>query len=305
MRKLGLSLLSLLILVVSVSIASAESSSGTQSNNVYVRIYFSANEGDILQATTTCNPVHPSFYYLTLRDSANQILAGGNRYSPDYVPCSGTITFTATFTGLYQWVLYAGVKPFDWTIDYSITDPSTVPSTDPSSDPAKEVRLSGSSDNDGDGIPNSRDNCINAYNPDQEDGWGSLAGDACDTDWYNVTGIGVAGFEQKDGIYHLHGNCTFMSDGDPRCPEIAIFNPSTFVPDSMPMDVTTEYAGTWSVWLYYLNSNDGVDVYQANIYTTNPPQPDTLIDDRLEIHVASDGSWQWYRRGGDSSYNGL
>jgi hypothetical protein len=41
----------------------------------------------------------------------------------------------------------------------------------------------------------------------------------------------------------------------------------------------------------------------VNVYTTNPPQPDTLIDDRLEIHVRS-GSWEWHQRGGDKQYNG-
>src|SRR5690606_8201256 len=54
-------------------------------------------------------------------------------------------------------------------------------------------------DRDGDGISNGRDNCPDAYNPDQEDGWGSAMGDACDTDWYNMRGIGIAGFMQKNG----------------------------------------------------------------------------------------------------------
>ena len=161
-----------------------------------------------------------------------------------------------------------------------------------------------SPDRDDDGVPNSRDNCPDAYNPDQEDGWGTAMGDACDTDWYNMSGIGINGFEQKDGMYHLHGNCTFMDDGDPRCPEVAIFDPSALSPDDMPAEITSDMAGTWSVWIYYLHSNNGVDVYQVNVYSTNPPQPDTLIDDRLELHI-SGGSWQWYQRGGSSNYNGI
>ena len=158
-------------------------------------------------------------------------------------------------------------------------------------------------DADGDGIPNHRDNCVHDYNPGQEDGWGSGAGDTCDTDWYNMTGIGIAGFTQKSGMYHLHGNCTYMADGDPRCPEIAVFNPATFTPEQMPMELTSDAAGTWSVWIYYLHSNGGKDVYQVNVYTTNPPQPDTLIDDRLEFHVRG-GVWEWYQRGGSKNYNG-
>ena len=158
-------------------------------------------------------------------------------------------------------------------------------------------------DADDDGISNNRDNCPNAYNPGQEDGWGSMMGDACDTDWYNMRGIGISGFEQKSGIYHLHGNCIIMADGAARCPVVASFDPDTFATQAMPVEVTTDTAGGWSVWIFFLYSSGGVDVYQVNVYTTNPPQPDTLIDDRLEIHV-SGGSWQWYQRGGDKQYNG-
>ena len=167
------------------------------------------------------------------------------------------------------------------------------------------VKKDTNDDPDGDGISGSRDNCPHAYNPGQEDGWGSAMGDACDTDWYNMSGIGIAGFEQKDGMYHLHGNCTFMADGDPRCPEIGIFDPSSLTPEAMPMEITTEFAGTWSVWMYFLYTKDGVDVYQVNVYSTNPPQPDTLLDDRLELHVNANGSWQWYQRGGSSQYHGI
>jgi hypothetical protein len=57
------------------------------------------------------------------------------------------------------------------------------------------------------------------------------------------------------------------------------------------------------VVVHYLHSNNGVDVYQVNTYSTNPPQPDSLIDDRLEIHVGS-SSWTWQMRGGSSNYQG-
>jgi len=192
-------------------------------------------------------------------------------------------------------VLYLG------TYTATVTGPGSVTADCSSGQPIAAVA---NDDIDGDGISNGRDNCPDAYNPDQEDGWGTTAGDACDTDWYNMIGIGIAGFTQKSGIYHLHGNCTFMADGDPRCPEIAVFDPATFTPDQMPLEVTTEFAGTWSVWVYYLHSNGGADVYQVNIYSTNPPQPDSLLDDRLEFHV-SGGAWQWYQRGGDKDFGGL
>ena len=159
-------------------------------------------------------------------------------------------------------------------------------------------------DPDGDGIEGDRDNCPYAYNPDQEDGWGSAMGDACDTDWYNRTGQGVSGFVQKNGIFHLHGNCTYLADGSPRCPLIAAFDPTTFDSANMPMEITSDHAGTWSIWVHYLHSNHGADVYQVNVYSTNPPQPDTLVDDQLEIHVRG-GSWQWHHRGGHPDYNGI
>jgi hypothetical protein len=44
-------------------------------------------------------------------------------------------------------------------------------------------------------------------------------------------------------------------------------------------------------------------VYQVNVYSTNPPQPDTLVDDRLEIHVRGE-SWTWQQRGGSSHFQG-
>jgi hypothetical protein len=173
-----------------------------------------------------------------------------------------------------------------------------------SPEPPVVVALAPDGDPDGDGISGSKDNCPYDYNPDQEDGWGSAMGDACDTEWYNLTGQGVAGFVQKNGIFHLHGNCIFLADGAPRCPVIAAFDPTTFDPAAMPLDIASDDSGTWSVWLYYLHSGNGVDVYQVNIYSTNPPQPDTLVDDRLEIHVNGE-SWQWYHRGGDTQYHGI
>ena len=164
--------------------------------------------------------------------------------------------------------------------------------------------LKGTNDPDGDGIVGDRDNCPYDFNPDQEDGWGSPMGDLCDTEWYNRTGQGVAGFVQKDGVFHLHGNCLSLADGAPRCPVIAAFDPATFDQAMMSREITSDNAGTWSVWLYFLHNHDGVDVYQVNVYSTQPPQPDTLVDDQLEIHVQQ-GDWQWFHRGGQADYHGI
>ncbi len=152
-----------------------------------------------------------------------------------------------------------------------------------------------SGDVDGDGIITG-DNCPTVYNPGQEDGWGGVQGDACDQDRYNKAGIQVQGFVQKDGSFNLHGNCVFFSDGAASCPVIASFDPDTFTPASMPQDVTSDTANGWSVWVYFLYSTDGVDVYQVNTYRSAVPQPDTLIDDQLEIHVRG-SIWKWMQRG--------
>ena len=154
-------------------------------------------------------------------------------------------------------------------------------------------------DADGDGVPDDLDNCPSVFNPGQEDGWGSDAGDACDIEWYDRTGLGLSGFEQKDGTYHLHGNCTFLADGAAVCPIIARFDPRLFSTEDIAVEFTTPEAGGWTVWVFYLHSNRGADVYQVNIYDNG-----VLVDDTLEIHVSGD-DYKWYVRGNDPRYNGL
>ena len=238
----------------------------------------------------------------------NLLYATPGTYELD-VTINGTETHTITTTG--NWV-YPGTQNIG-TVRFSVPmggaqidnlsfsiDTEATPGDAANNGTSKTVD---NPDPDGDGISGSRDNCPYDYNPDQEDGWGSAMGDLCDTDWYNRTGQGVSGFVQKSGMFHLHGNCVYLADGAPRCPVIATFDPLTFDLAAMPTEIGSDNTGTWSVWLHYLHSNDGADVYQVNVYSTNPPQPDTLIDDQLEIHVNGE-SWQWYRRGGDTRYHG-
>ena len=152
-------------------------------------------------------------------------------------------------------------------------------------------------DLDGDGLAGFHDNCPTVFNPDQEDGWGSGAGDACDTDWYNLSGQGLSAFVQKNGLIHLHGNCLYLPDGAPRCPVIAAIDPATLRPSDAPLNVTSPTAKGWSAWLHYLYTTDGVSVYQVNTYRSATPQLDKLVDDHFEIHVGGD-SWRWWHRGG-------
>ena len=249
--------------------------------------YFSLHAGDTVTVsyTETVGGIHTNINMSITADPDYNF----TKMVPMLTPGKYTISHVVTADNVYN--VYVGTGGATGTMD------------GPFCIPAGTVSVVG--DPDEDGISGANDNCPYAYNPDQEDGWGSGAGDECDSDWYNMTGLGVAGFEQKDGTYHLHGNCTFMADGDPRCPEIAVFDPATFTPDAMPMSVATEAAGTWYVEVNYLHSNNGADVYQVNVYSTTPPQPDTLLDDRLELHINADGTWQWYQRGGSSDYNGI
>lgn len=149
-------------------------------------------------------------------------------------------------------------------------------------------------DNDRDGILNEADNCPDHANPGQENGWGGAAGDVCDTNWYNP-GIGIKGYPLSNGIWQQWANCS----GD-ACRIIAQFDPSVWQPDRMPRRYQDPDSGGWYVEIFYLGQSDeGYEVYQANTY--NPT--DTLIDERLQFFVGSEG-WYWFDRLGDPQYNG-
>lgn len=95
-----------------------------------------------------------------------------------------------------------------------------------------------------------------------------------------------------NNLLTLHGNCAAGT----QCPVIAEFDPTTF--DMTSRDLTAHTAGTWSVWVDYVSNTNGVDIYQINIYSSNPPQPETLVNDRLQIHMIGD-QWQWRSRIGE------
>jgi hypothetical protein len=216
--------------------------------------------------------------------------------------CANLLVNTSTSTTL---TLTAGksyqLLGMDDAIGY--TDAFDVTVDAPAAPPIPKTVVT-SNDSDGDGVDNAHDNCINEYNPGQEDGWGGPMGDACDPERYGRAGQNIAGFVQKNGVFDLHGNCLFLADGAARCPILASFDPLTFKPTTKSKDITSANANGWSVWLYFLYTKDGVDVYQVNTYSTNPPQPNTLVDDHLEIHVTGT-TWQWYERGGDPHYHGI
>lgn len=69
----------------------------------------------------------------------------------------------------------------------------------------------GSQDSDGDGVPDSEDNCPNTYNPDQADSDGDGVGDACDTG-VDSDGDGVP--DTEDNCPNTYNPDQADSDGD-------------------------------------------------------------------------------------------
>ena len=55
-------------------------------------------------------------------------------------------------------------------------------------------------DADGDGVPDSRDNCLSVANPGQQNNDGDVHGDACDAD------------DDNDGILDIKDNCDFVAN---------------------------------------------------------------------------------------------
>jgi hypothetical protein len=239
---------------------------------------------NLVDANTYLYGNNASFVTVTFDDSATQVV-GGEPHSGAFRPVGSLAAFNGR-RPFGNWTLHIGDATSQGTHCFSQFSLDINP---PVSDDEADV--------DGDGLAGVNDNCPTVFNPRQEDGWGSAAGDACDTDWYNHSGKGLSAFVQKNGVMHLHGNCTYLTDGAPRCPIIAAINPSTFVPGADLAELTGADAGVWSVWLYYLYSENGVAVYQVNTYRSHTPQPDTLVDDELEIHISA-GSWRWLHRGG-------
>jgi hypothetical protein len=111
---------------------------------------------------------------------SNQILFGGTpsdfRTALHYINNLGQITFVLTVTGLRDG------NPISHIIR---ADPIDL-------------------DFDGDGIPNHKDNCVNAYNPGQEDNdknkQGDKQGDACDPD------------DDNDGVPDVSDNCPLVAN---------------------------------------------------------------------------------------------
>jgi hypothetical protein len=238
---------------------------------------FTAACGTVDNVTASCNQVtftytgatgDPPSIEFQVRDSGGRLLGSTSVTAPgDGVTVPVTVSFSATEGTVL--ILNAGLNELgSWTCGAPVTfdyDPMA--------------------DYDGDGVINMDDNCINEFNPDQFDGYGSALGDACDS--FYDTQTGIKGYADTNNPasqgFDVWGNCS----GD-ACRLIATFNPLT-VSDGARYQ--TADSGGWYVVVYYLGIDNGVDVYQVNTY--NPT--DTLMDDRLELLVAN-SSYTWRRR---------
>lgn len=84
------------------------------------------------------------------------------------------------------------VQAFDYRYESDMYDNNGVPLTTA----IKPFTITGSDDIDGDGIPDSEDNCPDTYNPDQTDSDGDGVGDACD-DGEDTDGDGIPDSEDN------------------------------------------------------------------------------------------------------------
>jgi hypothetical protein len=151
-------------------------------------------------------------------------------------------------------------------------------------------------DADNDGVLNAADNCPTVANPGQEDGWGSGAGDACDTSLYD-SGNGVKIFFQtrrgsQAGVYDIYAACGAKGDGN-KCYRIATLNPARLTQAAGPQKLNpTSEAFGWRAEVYFLGESNNERSYQVNVYDSGG----ALRDDRFLLLVKSDGSTTWRKR---------
>lgn len=178
-------------------------------------------------------------------------------------------------------------------------------------------RISGSvvgSDIDGDGIPDSTDNCPTVPNPDQSDGNGNGIGDACDScpieeEWNTVLNLTVSSGGSAPSIdLDSSGNVHLAFDdygliytkingstGTKIINDIMLFaDPSNNVSFGIPSLAVDQSGYVHIVWknyndLYYtkLDGNNGSRIFpDVLVHTdTNIVDPDIALDEHGHVHL--------------------
>lgn len=207
--------------------------------------------------------------------------------------------FDVAFGGSFGNVVQRPVKAY--LIDYNASKVTVAVIAEIEFDPAdyigscktlphRDTYIDPLGDQDNDGVLNKDDNCIFVPNPGQEDGWGTAAGDLCDEGAIYDTGKQIKAFQQKSGVFHIHGAC-FVRESKTECPVIAIFDPIKLQRTANGQRFTTNEAAGWYVDVYYRATDSaGNAIFQINSYGDG-----ALIDDLLEI-VVRDGNSIWRRR---------
>jgi|GEM_PF-7058022 len=135
-------------------------------------------------------------------------------------------------------------------------------------------------DYDQDGVLNAEDNCVYIENPDQADGWGTAAGDVCETEFYDSQN-GVSIFPQKDNSLMVWGNCL-----DNQCQPVAFIGADALRRNDMtaPLSIDDNTTG-WFVELVSLNSGQ----FQIQVFDDQQQ----LVDDGMVAWLNAEGGLEW------------
>lgn len=153
-------------------------------------------------------------------DARNSLDLDGSLTSIQWTQLDGPAVALSDPSGLLAGFTAPAVGATTRTFELVVTDDAGTSATD-----RVVVEIAGLPDSDGDGIPDDRDNCIAAFNPDQRDSDGDGFGNRCDADLNNDGTVNFADlqlFRQRFGS--SDPDADFNGDGVVNFADLAIFN---------------------------------------------------------------------------------